>query len=117
MTADLTWSHLALVALGGSVGAVLRYLAGHLADVHDRVPWGTVAANLAGSLLLGVLTGAGLAPAALALLGVGLCGALTTYSSFVVQAHERGRWVGGLTVLLTAPPAIALFALGRLLTA
>jgi len=102
----------ALVAAGGAAGATLRYLAGHLGDIPRRVPWGTVAANLAGSLLLGVLTGLGVTGHRSDLLGLGLCGALTTYSSFVVQAHDRGARLGLATVLVTAPPALLLFALG-----
>ena len=39
----------ALVAAGGAAGATLRYLAGHLGDLPRRVPWGTVAVNLARS--------------------------------------------------------------------
>ena len=102
----------ALVAGGGALGATLRYVAGHLGDSPRRVPWGTVTVNLAGSLLLGVLTGLGVTGRWSALLGLGLCGALTTYSSFVVQAHDRGPWLGVVTVLVTAPPALALFTLG-----
>ncbi len=107
----------ALVAAGGAVGASLRYLAGHVGDTHDRVPWGTVAVNLAGSLLLGLLVGADLAGRGFALLGLGLCGALTTYSSFVVQAHDRGPRLGLVTVLVTAPPALVLYAVGVWLAA
>lgn len=99
-----------LVALGGAAGASLRYLAGHLGDAPRRVPWGTVAANLLGATLLGALDGLGLTGSGYALLGLGLCGALTTYSSFVVQAHDRGPRVGLLTVLVTAPPALLLYA-------
>lgn len=105
-----------LVAVGGALGASLRYLAGHLGDSPHRVPWGTVAVNLTGSLLLGLLTGLGVAGPWSALLGLGLCGALTTYSSFVVQAHDRGPRLGLVTVLLTAPPALLLFAAGAWFT-
>lgn len=54
---------------------------------HDtHFPWGTLAVNVAGSLVLGTLTGAVAAGAASSdlhlLLGTGLCGALTTYSTF-----------------------------------
>ncbi len=102
-----------LVAAGGALGASLRYLAGHFADAAHRVPWGTVGVNLLGSLALGVLLGSGVAGHGYALLGLGLCGALTTYSSFAVQAHDRGPRLGLVTVLVTAPPALLLFALGH----
>ena len=102
-----------LVAAGGAAGASLRYVAGHLGDAPRRIPWGTVAVNLVGSLLLGLLVGAGVTESGFALLGLGLCGALTTYSSFAVQTHDRGWRLGALTVLVTAPPALLLFALAQ----
>ncbi|WP_327347759.1 fluoride efflux transporter CrcB [Streptomyces europaeiscabiei] len=78
----------ALVIVGGMVGASLRYLTDRAVQSrHDTVfPWGTFTVNVAGSLVLGVLTGAVTTGAATShlqlLLGTGLCGALTTYSTF-----------------------------------
>lgn len=77
-----------LVIAGGMVGAPLRYLTDRAVQSrHDTVfPWGTFTVNVTGSLVLGVLTGAVTAGAATShlqlLLGTGLCGALTTYSTF-----------------------------------
>ena len=99
-----------LVALGGSVGAALRYVLGHLGDRPGALPWGTLTANLAGSFVLGLTVGS--APGAHALVGLGFCGALTTYSAFAVQTHGLGWRRGTLLVLLTLPPAVALCALG-----
>jgi len=79
---------LLLVALGAAVGAPLRYLADRMVQArHDSVfPWGTFTVNVIGSFILGLLvhgTTAHHLPGSLgALLGVGLCGALTTYSTF-----------------------------------
>jgi CrcB protein len=79
---------LLLVALGAAVGAPLRYLIDRAMQArHDSLfPWGTFAVNVAGSLILGLLAGGATAHAVpgtvLALLGTGLCGALTTYSTF-----------------------------------
>ncbi|MFG3099152.1 fluoride efflux transporter CrcB [Streptomyces sp. NPDC048182] len=76
------------VVLGASVGAPLRYLTDLAVQRrHDTVfPWGTFTVNVSGCLILGTLTGAtsaGAAPHAVQLLlGTGLCGALTTYSTF-----------------------------------
>ncbi|HEV7626662.1 MAG TPA: fluoride efflux transporter CrcB [Streptomyces sp.] len=89
-----------LVVAGGAVGAPLRYLADRTVQArHDSVfPWGTFVVNAVGSLLLGLLTGmagAGVVDSRMsALLAVGLCGALTTYSTFsyeTLRLAERGR--------------------------
>lgn len=88
-----------LVALGAAVGAPLRYLADRAVQArHDSVfPWGTFSVNVAGSFVLGLLVRAAAAhavPGSLsAVLGTGLCGALTTYSTFgyeTVRLAEEG---------------------------
>ncbi|GAA2433837.1 hypothetical protein GCM10010433_38160 [Streptomyces pulveraceus] len=77
-----------LVIVGAAVGAPLRYLTDRAVQSrHDSVfPWGTFTVNVSGSLVLGLLTGAVAAGAATShlqlLIGTGLCGALTTYSTF-----------------------------------
>ncbi|WP_163506050.1 fluoride efflux transporter CrcB [Fodinicola acaciae] len=77
---------IALVFLGAMIGAPLRYLTDRAVQTrHDTTfPWGTFTANVVGCLVLGALTGAGNAVPGpvLSLLGTGLCGALTTYSTF-----------------------------------
>ena len=103
----MTWL---LVAFGAAVGAALRYVAGHLLD--GRFHRGTILVNWVGSLLLGFFSGLGLAGHTMALLGTGFCGGLTTYSSFAVQAHDRGRADGAVIVVATVVPALALCALG-----
>ncbi len=99
-----------LVALGAAVGAPLRYAVGHTFDRHW--PRGTIAVNWAGSLLLGWFTGLGLEGGALALLGTGFCGGLTTYSAFAVQSHDRGPRRGTGVVVVTLVPALLLCAAG-----
>lgn len=87
-----------LVVVGAVVGAPLRYLTDRAVQArHDSVfPWGTFTVNVAGCLVLGLVTGAVAAGAASShvqlLLGTGLCGALTTYSTF---SYETLRLVGG----------------------
>jgi CrcB protein len=77
-----------LVVAGAVVGAPLRYLTDRAVQSrHDSVfPWGTFTVNVVGCLILGTVTGAVAAGAASSrlqlLLGTGLCGALTTYSTF-----------------------------------
>jgi CrcB protein len=78
-----------LVALGGGAGAALRYLMGVWAAsaFPAGFPWGTWIINIAGSLLLGFLISrlGGEYEAARLLLGVGLLGGFTTFSSFSVE--------------------------------
>ncbi len=86
-----------LVVLGGMAGASLRYLTDRAVQArHDSAfPWGTFTVNTAGSLVLGLLTGAVAAGAAgshlYLLLGTGLCGALTTYSTFSYETLRLAR--------------------------
>lgn len=102
-----------LVALGAGLGAAARFGAAHLLD--GRWPRGTLAVNVLGAFLLGIASGAGLDGGWFALVGTGFCGALTTYSAFAVQVHDRGARLGGgyaVATLLLALPACALgFAL------
>ena len=90
-----------LVAFGAAIGAPLRYLTDRaIQSRHDSVfPWGTWAVNVAGSFLLGLLAALAmsihLASATQSLVGVGFCGALTTYSTFgyeTVRLVDEGGW-------------------------
>ncbi|WP_181804694.1 fluoride efflux transporter CrcB [Streptomyces shenzhenensis] len=91
-----------LVVLGAMVGAPLRYLTDRAVQArHDSVfPWGTFVVNVTGCLILGLLTGAASAGAAgphlQLLLGTGLCGALTTYSTFSYETLRLTETGAGL---------------------
>ncbi|MFE7167857.1 fluoride efflux transporter CrcB [Streptomyces sp. NPDC057616] len=91
-----------LVVGGAVVGAPLRYLTDRAVQFrHDSVfPWGTFAVNVCGCLILGLLTGAVSAGAAgphlQLLLGTGLCGALTTYSTFSYETLRLTETGAGL---------------------
>jgi fluoride exporter len=78
---------LLIVAAGGAVGVFARaaILAPASADV---VPWATLAVNVAGSFMLGVVVGSlgDRNPALRAFLGTGALGGFTTYSAFAVQS-------------------------------
>ena len=89
-----------LVAAGGAIGSVLRYLAGLVAVAAwgDAFPWGTVLINVAGSFVIGLFAAATLeggmlpaSPALRAFVMVGLCGGFTTFSSFSLQTLELLR--------------------------
>ncbi|WP_174189759.1 fluoride efflux transporter CrcB [Nocardia barduliensis] len=73
-----------LVIAGAAVGAPVRYLLDRAVQARhtSRMPWGTMVVNISGCLLLGGLTGAGLAQSWMLLAGTGFCGAFTTYSTF-----------------------------------
>ncbi len=84
------------IAVLGGAGAIGRFLLdGAVAARAGRAfPWGTLAVNLTGAFVLGVLTGAALSGDALRLLGTGLLGAYTTFSTWALESHraaEDGR--------------------------
>ncbi|WP_393086644.1 fluoride efflux transporter CrcB [Streptomyces sp. LN704] len=91
-----------LVIVGGMLGAPLRYLTDRAVQTrHDTVfPWGTFTVNVVGCLVLGLLTGAVAAGAAgqhlQLFLGTGLCGALTTYSTFSYETLRLTETGAGL---------------------
>ncbi|MBC9727791.1 fluoride efflux transporter CrcB [Streptomyces sp. TRM68367] len=106
-----------LVVGGAMVGAPLRYLTDRAVQSrHDSVfPWGTFTVNVTGCLILGLLAGAAAAGAASShlqlLLGTGLCGALTTYSTFsyeTLRLTETGaRCYAALNVLASVAAGLA----------
>lgn len=92
-----------LVALAGAGGVLARY--GLSSIVHgDALPWMTVAINVIGSFLLGVLVAAHwTSPQVRTTLGVGFLGGFTTFSTFSVQAFldvEAGEPMRALTLVL-----------------
>ncbi len=76
-----------LVGTGGAIGATLRYTVGQLL-VSDRFPKATFAVNLVGTFVLGLVIFAGATNEIFLLIGIGACGAFTTFSSFSVETVE-----------------------------
>ena len=75
-----------LVAVGGLLGVLARYGLGRLTLHHESLVWTTVAINVAGSFLLGLLvSGSYFSRDVREGLGVGLLGGFTTFSTFSVQ--------------------------------
>ncbi|RVW11288.1 fluoride efflux transporter CrcB [Prescottella agglutinans] len=88
------------VALGGGVGAAVRYLAGRHLHSYGSFPVPTFVVNVFGCLILGLLAGATLPAAVFALLGTGFCGGLTTYSTFANEAAGLARVHRAVTSVL-----------------
>ncbi|MXG90146.1 CrcB family protein [Nocardioides flavescens] len=99
------------VALGAGLGATLRFVAATRFD-RDRAPRGTFVVNVVGSLLLGLLFGLAVGEHTMALLGVGFCGGLTTFSAFSVQTHRLGAGRGSAYAAATVVVSLAACALG-----
>ena len=108
---------LLLVAVGAVPGALLRWQLG--AALHDR----DVLANVLGALILGLLLGLPYRPRLQLLIGVGFCGAFTTFSSWMVNSVDlivtSQPWAAvgliGLTLGLGLGGAALGFWIGRLL--
>lgn len=99
-----------LVALGGAVGSVCRYLVGvgALRLMGPAFPWGTLAVNVAGSFAIGILAELvvsrfGASTELRLLLITGFLGGFTTFSAFALDAitlFERGASLAAATYLI-----------------
>jgi len=84
--------HILYIALGGSVGAVSRFLISQLINrtSNDIFPWGTIAVNLLGSLLIGFFVemfSRTVVPDNLrSVLIIGFLGAFTTFSTYALES-------------------------------
>ncbi len=79
-----------LLSIAGGGGAVLRFVVDGLVRgrAGTRLPWATAIINVSGSLVLGLLTGLltrGLPPEVLLVLGTGVLGGYTTFSTASVE--------------------------------
>lgn len=113
-----------LVVVGGMIGAPLRYLTDRAVQRRHTsgFPWGTLAVNVSGSLVLGVLIGAQLTGAAAENLplfaGTGICGAYTTYSTFsyetlrLAETGARGAAFANVALSVSAALGAAVTGLG-----
>lgn len=113
-------SKLLLVCAGGALGSGARYLVGSWAGQAwgPGFPWGTLAVNLAGSFLIGVVMVLGIETAVISeewrvFLAVGIMGGFTTYSSFnheTLALAQRGHW--GLAFAYVAATVLGGWAAG-----
>ncbi len=95
-----------LVAVGGAIGATMRYLLGGWIQgwVGSSFPWGTLVINVSGSLIIGLVLGlvdrGTLSSQARLFLAVGVLGGYTTFSTFSyegIQMAQSGNY-GSLLV-------------------
>jgi len=112
-----------LVAVGGGVGSVLRYLTSGLAArwLGLDFPYGTLIVNVTGSLLIGVVQAlaeeaAVLPEPARLFLSAGVMGGFTTYSAFsyetmrLIELDALGRAL--VNVVVTTLVCLSVCALG-----
>jgi len=99
-----------LVALGGGLGAVLRYAVSMAIGTHHLFPWATLGINIAGSFAIGMIWGLAehsewfLSWGRLFLV-VGLLGGFTTFSAFSLESlvmFEQGRLLALGTYIVTS---------------
>jgi len=107
---------LALIAAGGFLGAVLRHALA--LSLPGRLPWGTLAANVGGAFLLGLLLYEAhladrLGPETRLLVGTGFCSSLTTYSTFAVETSRLTVEFAAANVLLNYALGFAAIGLSR----
>ena len=118
-------SNLFLVMAGGAIGAALRYELGRTALrlAGPGYPWGTLAANVLGGFVMGLVAGwlaaryEGANGEQIRLfLAVGILGGFTTFSAFSLETMlmmQRGDWLGALGyVTVSVVASIAALALG-----
>ena len=104
---------LIIVAVGGALGAVARYLTTSILPIDSH--WSTLAINLTGSLLLGIIAGGlhgtgWISNEMLLLFGTGVLGAFTTMSTFsleLARLFDESNWTIGIlyfgTTVLIGP--------------
>ena len=114
----LIWT--AVVLIGGA-GSVVRFLIdGVVSSAAGRdFPFGTMAVNLSGALVLGLLTGLALGHDQALLAGTAAVGSYTTFSTWMLEtqrlAEERQRREAVLNVAVSLVLGVAAAALGRLI--
>jgi fluoride exporter len=107
------------VAILGSLGSLARFLLDRTVSSRhsSSFPFGTLAVNASGALVLGLLTGLTLSGEALLLAGTATIGSYTTFSTWMLETHrlgEDGQFLqGALNVLVSVLVGFAAAALGK----
>lgn len=116
------WLSILAVSAGAVIGANLRWALGlWLNSSYHVIPYGTLVANLSGGWLVGLLIGyfvhgTSLAPEWRLFAITGLCGALTTFSTFSLEmfaAMQDGKWFMAVVgILVHVVGSLLMTALG-----
>ena len=111
----MTLSLIAVIAVGGALGATVRHLIERAIGRRQRgaLPWGLFVVNLVGSAIAGAVLG-GTSGLLRTFLLVGVCGALTTYSGFgaaIQMLWAQDRRAAWLTIVGMTSGCIAVAAL------
>lgn len=107
------------VAILGSLGSLARFLLDRTVSSRhsSSFPFGTLAVNASGALVLGLLTGLTLSGEALLLAGTATIGSYTTFSTWMLETHrlgEDGQFLqGALNVLVSVLVGFGAAALGK----
>jgi len=114
------FGHLAAIAVGGGLGSVARYLlqgwvqrrADHLHGRAEVFPWGTLAVNLLGCLLIGLLVGlfeerGRMTPETRTFVLVGLLGGFTTFSSLGLESYALLRGDAALLAFVNLASSVS----------
>jgi CrcB protein len=118
MVSVLLWGAVALIGGGGSV---LRFLVDGAvsATAEGDFPVGTLAVNVSGAIILGLITGLALGHDQALLAGTAAVGSYTTFSTWMLETQrlteERRHTTAVLNVLVSLALGIAAAALGRLI--
>ena len=114
----------AAVVLIGGAGSVLRFLADGAVtarvDQHSAgrdFPLGTLAVNVSGAVILGLLTGLALGHNEVLLAGTAAVGSYTTFSTWLFETHqlaeERRPGLAVVNIVVSLALGIGAAALGR----
>lgn len=114
---------LAAICVGGAIGTLARYEIERTWPAGSGIPWATLTINISGAFLLGALVSvvaarvAGsrsrFAPLVRPALGTGVLGGYTTFSTFMVESHDRSAAVAATYIVISVVLGVA-FALAGL---
>jgi CrcB protein len=116
MTDVLVWVGVGVL---GGLGAIARFLVDGLVSARagGGFPMGTLAVNVSGAILLGLLAGLAVHGDALLLAGTAVLGSYTTFSTWMLETHrlaEDGQGAAALAnIVISLALGIAAAALGR----